>query len=128
MMEEESSRFTNGIDTTKPSELEEPEHRTRELEQPHQQVELTEGGIWDERAELHTKANVVELDTSPQQRDVEEKAETSTVVRNQQERINGMCDVSSAPSGDENGLIAEIKARRNHEAFIRRRDTTVIQH
>lgn len=42
---EEPSQLTDGIGTVKPLELEQPEHRTRELEQPDQNVELAERGI-----------------------------------------------------------------------------------
>ncbi|KAK3392418.1 hypothetical protein B0T20DRAFT_55801 [Sordaria brevicollis] len=62
----------DGTNTPTLSELEQPERKFPELEEPKQKVELYEGGIWNEKAELATNANAAELDVLPQRWDIDE--------------------------------------------------------
>lgn len=69
--EEQSLQFgleeqdNNVTDTTSSSDSAQPKDGIAKLEQPEQKVELPERGIWQERAELPTMANAVELDIVP---------------------------------------------------------------
>lgn len=60
------------------AELEQPQNNIiTELEKPEQRVELPERGIWQERSELPTAANAIELDVFPQRWEEEEEDDST---------------------------------------------------
>ncbi|KAH7635793.1 hypothetical protein B0T09DRAFT_317527 [Sordaria sp. MPI-SDFR-AT-0083] len=60
------------------AELEQPQNNIiTKLEKPEQRVELPERGIWQERSELPTAANAIELDVFPQRWEEEEEDDST---------------------------------------------------